>query len=437
MPGLWGTAPRTLWPCRRVIRAADELTGGDSLFILARQDGARDNTVGRSFWLEPELERSLRAKHLAAIQSLARRAVTADEFVVRGMMVANTQRDYYYSRFSRESLVEAADLLVGAPVMYGHNYSSQPVGRIFDAKVTRVENPDLAPQDQHWLEALYYVPRDADGEAHIRRVDLGISREVSFGWRCMGQECSVCGNAIHRCPHVPGDIYDERGFCEYEFSGITAALEVSHVFRGGQKDTSTFNPDVGAGTATASAPELSLAMRAFVPGTRDIDPASLITAKRHNGALLSQHLFGKQTLEDWLVSGAGERAVGMGALFFGKQGERGNTQAIHVEADRFSSRAAAARWVRDHDFRADRVKQANGITTFEQQPATRFDSNGWRTIRLDKGIEARVGKPASPSQEQAMAAHRNLSNEFDPLAAWLSAGSHADAPERAQEEITR
>lgn len=394
----------------------------DSLFVLARQDGARSREVGAGFRIDPSAERELRAKHLKDVQQFAGRAVGEDDFIVRGMMVANTQRDYYYSRFTRESLVEAASLLPGAPAMYGHNYGSQPVGRIFHARVARIENPDLVPADQHWLEALYYVPRDAEGEAHVRRVDLGVYREVSFGWRCMGQDCSVCGEPIYRCPHIPGDIYEDKGFCEYEFSGLTAALEVSHVFRGGQKDTSTFVPDTVAGEPTA--PELSMsAMRAFVPGTRDIDPAALILAKRHNGALASGRLKAGQTLEDWLAGDEGSKAVGMGALFFGKQGERANTQAIQMRPERFSSRAAAARWVRDHDFRADRVRETNGVMSFEQQPEARFESRGWRTIRLDSGIEARVGKPAASSEARADA--RKASNGFDPLASWLGAGSHA------------
>jgi hypothetical protein len=366
----------------------------DSLLsVLARQDAARDRQVGTGFLARARAERSLRDRYLGQIQQLSGRKVQADDFVIRGMMVANTQRDYYYSRFSRESLVEASQLIVGAPVMYGHDYGTQPVGRIFSAKVSRVENTDLAARDQHWLEALYYVPRDAEGEAHVRRVDLGIFREVSFGWRCMGQDCSICGDSIYRCPHIPGEIYEERGFCEYEFSGITAALEVSHVFRGGQKGTSTFEPE-DAGRAAGSAPELSaLAMRAFVPGTRDIDPASLMIAKRHNGALVQRHLGDSQTLEQWLRTEEGERAVGMGALFFGKQGERANTQAIQVRADRFSSTYAASKWVREHDFRADRMKESSGTLTFEQVPEKQFEARGWRSIRLDTGIEARVGKP--------------------------------------------
>jgi len=390
--------------------------------VLARQDSARDRQVGTGFWLEPELERSLRERYLGQIQQLSGRKVQSDDFVVRGMMVANTQRDFYYSRFSRESLIEASQLVVGAPVMYGHDYGTQPVGRIFSAKVSRVENPDLPARDQHWLEALYYVPRDEAGEAHVRRVDLGIFREVSFGWRCMGQDCSICGDSIYRCPHIPGEIYEERGFCEYEFSGITAALEVSHVFRGGQKGTSTFEPE-DAGRTAASAPELSaLALRAFVPGTLDVDPASLMIAKRHNGALLSRHLSAGETLDSWLASEAGERAVGMGALFFGKQGERANTQAIQVRADRFSSRYAAAKWVREHDFRADRMKESGGMLTFEQMAEKQFETKGWRNIRLDTGIEARVG---NPKREQDTEGSRTHTEGFDPLASWLSAGSRA------------
>jgi len=391
----------------------------DSLFVLARQDAARDRRVGMGFWLNPDNERELRKTHLKDVQQFAGRAVGEEDFHIRGMMVANSQRDYYYSRFSKDALQESAELLPGAPAMYGHNYGTQPVGRIFHARVTRVEDPNLHARDQNWLEALYYVPRDAEGDAHVKRVDLGIYREVSFGWRCLGQECNVCGDSIYRCPHIPGDIYEKKGFAEYEFSGITAALEVSHVFRGGQKDTSTFVPDASADSGAD--PVSAAAMRAFVPGTRDVDPAQLIIAKRHNGSLLRGKLHEDMTLERWLAGDEGQRAVGMGAYFFGMPGERGNTQSVRVNADRFTSKAAAQRWVRDHDFRADKVAERDGVYSFTQQNEARFSSDGWRSIRLDNGIEARVGKPAAPQTVSGAASART--NGTVSLEDWLAGSS--------------
>jgi len=385
-----------------------------SFFASARQDAARDRRVGLSFWMAADQERAIRKQYLNEVQQFAGRSVSEDEFAVRGMLVANSQRDYYYSRFSREALTEAAELLPGAPALYGHDTRGVPVGRIFHARVTRIDDANLDQRDQHWLEALYYVPRDDAGEAHLRRVDLGIFREVSISWRCSGQDCSVCGRSIHSCPHIPGDIYEDRGFCEYEFSGITAANEVSHVYRGGQKDTATFIPsDPGADGATALA--AGALMRSCPPGTLDIDPATLIEAKRVNGALLRE-----ASLEAWLRTDAGQRATDVFGFSFGQAGHRANVQRVEVQDGRFTGPTAAKRWARDHDFRVDRHRMAAGSLVFEQQSAGAFEADGWREITLDRGITAVIGKRPS---EGARAPRRG--NDDDALSRWFGEGGAA------------
>jgi hypothetical protein len=388
----------------------------NSIFVAARQDAARDRRVGLSFWLQPEQERSIRKQYLNEVQQFAGRTLTEDDFAVRGMLVANSQRDFYYSRFSREALDEAAELLPGAPALYGHDTRGVPVGRIFNARVTRIEDPNLDQRDQHWLEALYYVPRDAEGEAHLRRVDLGIFREVSISWRCTGQDCNICGRSIHACPHIPGDIYEDRGFCEYEFSGITAANEVSHVYRGGQKDTSTFVPsDPGADGAVT--PAAGALMRACPPGSLDIDPAMLIAAKRANGEWFRSN--GTGTLDEWLASERGQRATGFLGLSFGQAGLRANVQRIEVQQGRFTGPAQAKRWARDHDFRVDRMKVTALGLAFEQQNMRHFESDGWREVALDRGVTAVVG--TRPGDGARQSPERN--NDADPLSRWMTSAA--------------
>lgn len=379
-----------------------------SFFVSARQDAALDRRVGMGFWLASDQERAIRKQYLSQVQQFAGRSLSEDDFAVRGMLVANTQRDYYYSRFSKEALTEASELLVGAPALIGHDTRGVPVGRIFNARVTRIEDPNLDAKDQNWLEALYYVPRDDAGEAHLRRVDLGIFREVSISWRCSGQDCNVCGRSIHACPHIPGDIYEDRGFCEYEFSGITAAMEVSHVYRGGQKDTSTFVPS-DPGADGAGAPASGALMRSCPPGSLDIDPAMLIEAKRVNGALI------RGSLDEWLASERGQRAVDLFGFSFGQAGQRANVQRIDVQEGRFTGPAQAKRWARDHDFRVDRMKAGVMGVSFEQQNVRHFDPEGWREIVLDRGVTAVVGK--RPGEGARLSPARN--NDADPLGHWL------------------
>jgi hypothetical protein len=75
---------------------------------------------------------------------------------------------------------------------------------------------------------------------------------------------------------------------------------------------------------------------------------------------------------------------------FGKRGERSNTQAVLCAKSRFADPKRAARWVRDHDFRADRRKDSEGDFIFEQFPEAQAEAGTLRSIGMDEGVSARV-----------------------------------------------
>lgn len=379
----------------------------DSFFVRARQYRPGDSRLGRSFALDPATERGVKDKHLALIQSLAEREVSADEVAVRGMLLCNSQRDYYYSRFSRRALDEVAEMLPGAPVMVGHDYSRVPIGRFFDARVVRIEDPSLPKRDQFWVEGLYYAPRDDEGDAFIRRVDLGVWKEVSIGFRLSRAPCSVCHRPIWSCEHIPGDIYPKAGICEWGMEGITAVLEGSQVFRGGQKDTAQFIPD-GYG------PDPGAKYRsAFLPETGDFDGRSIVAVKRANAVRAD-------SVEAWLRSEAGARAMGFGALF-GRRGERSNTQAVRCGKSRFGTATRAARWVRDHDFAADERAETDSEFVFAQFAESLGEPGSFRNITLDDAVVASVCR-VRPPEETADAGGRSAEDDEETVEAFLSRG---------------
>jgi hypothetical protein len=315
-------------------------------------------------------ENAVKDHFLAAIHTHAgTRDLSAEDIHVRGMYLCNSKRDHYYSRFSLSALDEIAELIPGRPVMTGHNYHTLPVGRFFNAR--RVYRPELGEpkNDSYWLEAHFYVPRDAEGDALVRRIDQGIYREVSIGWRCVEGACALCGNSItdrDRCGHVPGEVYED-GICEYEFNGITAVLEGSLVFAGGQKDTSLFNPDAVAEAASMSAEQF--AQRA------DLDASKLPTMKR---------AFVSQVPE--ISSGANMRQL------------RDSIQSIVMHKERFRDRTAAARWVREHEFRADKATESDDSFRFVQFPDGNCEDGSCRTLgagKHDNGVQFVVCKKAA------------------------------------------
>lgn len=377
-----------------------------SLFVRAAQFRPGDANLGRSFAFDDADERAIKSSHYDAIQTFANRSVSPDDVHIRGMLLTNTQRDFYYSRFTREALEEQTDLIPGAPVMAGHDYSRLPDARFFASRVIRIEDASLPKRDQYWTENLYYVPRDAEGDAYVRRVDLGVFKEVSIGFRLASTPCSVCKKAIWACEHIPGEVYDRAGICEWGMEGITSVLEGSQVFRGGQKDTTNFIPDGQSSNRIVSA---------FAPGGDDFDSRLLIAAKRANAEAIKSGM----TLEEFLATDEASRATGLGAVF-GKRGERSNTQSVVCNKSRFTDPRRAAKWVRDHDFRADKRSENDAAFVFEQFPESMIEPGSIRAIGLDDGVSARVCKVRqieTPAAGRSVDERSEANESFD---SWLT-----------------
>lgn len=385
-----------------------------SFFLRASQFRPGDSRLGRSFAFAPDVERDLAKKHIDAIQQFAQKEVSADDVHVRGMLLCNSQRDYYYSRFTRDALAEIVEMVPGAPVMTGHDYRLRPDARFFDAKVSRIEDPSLPKRDQYWAECLYYVPKDTTGDEYVRRVDLGVYREVSIGFRLASAPCSVCSKQIWACEHIPGEVYAKSGICEWGMEGITSVLEGSQVFRGGQKDTSNFIPD-GAGSVD---PARIRYRSALVDGTDDLDARMIVVAKKLNLLDRCAEPFGL-TVEEFLASDVAAKAIGFGALF-GKRGERANTQAVVCAKTRFSTVSRAKRWVRDNDFRADRSKETDSGFVFEQFAESLGESGSFRGIALDEGVEARVCRVRQAEENPEGRSIDTKGDEPESVETWLA-----------------
>lgn len=294
-------------------------------------------------------ERKVLDQYWTKIEAQAPGKVMPEEVHVRGMLLCNSERDHYYSRFSPDALTEVAELLPGRPVMVGHKYDALPIGRFFAGERKFIEQDRKPRRDSYWVEGLFTVPRDTEGDAIVRRIDHGIYRDVSLGWRCLGAKCSICGNHIadrQRCDHVPGEVYDQ-GLCDFEFSDITAVMEGSLVYAGGQKDT-----------------------QMFVPGERSMAPAEF----ERFGLSWSR-------LADYKAQGLTEEQRGRQL--------RGSIHTIVCAQDRFDTEAAASRWVRDHDFSPSRVSVGGGAWRFRQFSSERTA----RSVTLDDHVTGEVAPP--------------------------------------------
>lgn len=337
-----------------------------------------DGVVTLDQWLRGGGDESnFKVRMMPAINRWARKTLSVDDVHVRGSYVCNDQRDYYYSRFTEGALNEAAELIVGAPKMRMHNTrTGSPEGRTFDAQV-------VTRDGKRWLRTSWYTLANAAGNDLVERVDGGMDDQDSIGWSCIGADCTECGEPIWACRHIPGDIYS-RGFAEFEFSGLTRVAEDSFVHQGGQKGTSHFIPDGGERSETMAA--VASAVNRFMEAlSGDVRWDAIADMKRE--FLIDMP---RMPREVRVAAESYRRAMGMGTLC-AEPGARANTQAIACTKAQFPTVADAARWVREHDFRADRRRTTTDHFVFDQFPQERVEKDTLEERKLDPGVSARIG----------------------------------------------
>lgn len=173
------------------------------------------------------------AEDLAAIRRLSRAELEADQVYTFALRLCDDQVDRDDERFTPEALERLAELFVGRPGLYDHEWSAKgQFGRIYRTEV--VEEPETTGEDGgpgHALKAYAYLLRTPGNEELIAAIEGGIRKEVSVGCAVARRICSLCGHDIGdraRCQHVKGQVYDGRR-CVVRLEEPTDAYEWSLV----------------------------------------------------------------------------------------------------------------------------------------------------------------------------------------------------------------
>ncbi|MCD6287758.1 MAG: hypothetical protein J7M12_01450, partial [Candidatus Hydrogenedentes bacterium] len=72
-----------------------------------------------------------------------------------------------------------------------------------------------------------------ENRSFIRNIEGGVYRSTSIGFSFMRPQCSVCGEDIRTCSHVPGRTYGDKT-CHYIMRDVVEVLEGSVVYWGSQ-----------------------------------------------------------------------------------------------------------------------------------------------------------------------------------------------------------
>lgn len=169
--------------------------------------------------------------------------VTAEEIFIRAMYLISDRVNSYGGCFPQEEHPHLAELLIDAPVLIGHNKEKLPVARNFNAELVYRDN---AP----WIKVWFYWLKNSEGGNSLKEnIDHGIYKEGSIGFSFEFPECSICGQDIRKCEHIPFRSYLDKNQQEkqahFNYRKILKVLETSLVYRGAIPDTS-FTADFGS-----------------------------------------------------------------------------------------------------------------------------------------------------------------------------------------------
>jgi hypothetical protein len=158
--------------------------------------------------------------------------VSERDVYVRRCRLAGDAIDTYYGRFRTEELPKLLVLVQGAPLLVGHNKRSLGVARFFGGSVAEHEKRNYIVPGFYWLRG------HSSAEDLRVAIDGGLYSEASISFVYEKPTCSVCGEDIRTCDHLPGSPGEGDGEpVFYYYDNVAAVLEGSLVYRGAQPGT--------------------------------------------------------------------------------------------------------------------------------------------------------------------------------------------------------
>jgi len=175
--------------------------------------------------------------------------VTKEDIFVRTMYLVSDEINSYGGCFPIEELHNLTGLVIDSPVMVGHTKEKLPIARNFKAEVVQKD-------ERNWVKVwFYWLKNSKDAFSLKENIDHGIYKECSLGFVFEFPECSICGEDMRKCQHVPFKSYrsekekgarvkgQENGEGEetiafFNYRNVTRVLETSLVYRGAVPNTS-------------------------------------------------------------------------------------------------------------------------------------------------------------------------------------------------------
>ena len=165
--------------------------------------------------------------------------VKKEDIYIRAMYLVSDQVNSFGGCFPLDEHPKLAELLIDSPVLIGHSKERLPIARNFKA--------DLVKKDEvNWVKVYFYwLKNSPEADSLKGNIDHGIYKECSIGFSFEFPECSICGEDMRRCQHIPFRTYEkengEKTQAFYNYRNIIKVYETSLVYRGAVFGTSMTN----------------------------------------------------------------------------------------------------------------------------------------------------------------------------------------------------
>jgi hypothetical protein len=129
--------------------------------------------------------------------------VTKEDIFVRTMYLVSDEINSYGGCFPLGELHNLTNLVIDSPVMIGHTKEKLPIARNFKSEVVQKEG-------KNWVKVwFYWLKNSKDAFSLKENIDHGIYKECSLGFVFEFPECSICGEDMRKCRHVPFKTYPD------------------------------------------------------------------------------------------------------------------------------------------------------------------------------------------------------------------------------------
>jgi len=165
--------------------------------------------------------------------------VKKEDIYIRAMYLVSDRVNSFGGCFPLDEHPKLADLLIDSPVLVGHSKERLPIARNFKADLVKKDNAN-------WVKVYFYWLKNSPEANSLRdNIDHGIYKECSIGFSFEFPECSICGEDMRRCQHIPFRTYQkengEKVQAYFNYRNIIKVHETSLVYRGAVFGTSMTN----------------------------------------------------------------------------------------------------------------------------------------------------------------------------------------------------